>query len=87
MSELFLNGRIADIVLVFMAVEALALVLYSLRTGRGPRPPDILPALLAGVCLVLALRAALVGAGWGWIAFSLTGELAAHAVDVVRRWR
>jgi len=86
-SELFLSGRIADIVLVFMAVEAIALVFYNVRTGRGPRPLDMLPALLAGVCLALALRAAMVGAGWGWIAFSLTGALAAHVVDVVRRWR
>lgn len=87
MSELFLSGRIADLVLVFMAVEAVALVVYNARTGRGMRPVDILPALLAGVCLVLTLRAVMVGAEWGWVAFSLTGALAAHVVDVIRRWR
>ena len=68
MSQLFVGGRIVDLILGLMVVEALALIVYHRWTGRGIAPPDLLGNLLAGLCLLLALRAALVGATWGWIA-------------------
>lgn len=42
--------------------------------------------LLAGAFLLLALRCALTGAGWLWIALWLLAALLAHVADIVGRW-
>ena len=47
----------------------------------------MLAFLLAGACLLLALRAALVGASWPWVAAPLAGAFAAHLADLGLRWR
>lgn len=85
-SELFVSGRVADLVLAVMLVEALGLVAIHRRTGRGLPPAAVLLNLAAGAALLLALRGALVGAGWGWIALALTGALVAHLADLRQRW-
>lgn len=87
MEALFANGRIVDIILGLTVLEAVALIAYHRRTGRGVAPADLLGNLLAGVCLLLALRGALVGAWWGWIALCLSASLVAHLIDLRRRWR
>jgi hypothetical protein len=43
--------------------------------------------LLAGACLLMALRSALSGSGWAWIAAWLFAALVAHLADLARRWR
>jgi hypothetical protein len=43
--------------------------------------------LLAGLFLLLALRGALAGAGWRWIALALTAACLAHVTDLGYRWR
>jgi hypothetical protein len=86
-SELVASGRIVDLILGFMLLEGLALALWHRRTGRGLAPLDVLANVLAGACLLLALRAALVGAAWFWIAFALSAALFAHLLDLARRWR
>lgn len=85
-SELFVGGRVADLVLAVMLVEALGLAAIHRRTGRGLPPAAVLLNLAAGAALLLALRGALVGAGWGWIALALTGALVAHVADLRQRW-
>ncbi len=69
-----------------MAVEALALVVLYHMTGRGIAPVRLLPNLLAGAFLMLALRASLSGAGTtavgSWLALGLVGHLA----DLAVRW-
>ena len=87
MQDLFASGRAADIVLALMAVEAIVLAMIYRRTGRGLRPREIATNLFSGACLVLALRAALVGAGWTWVAAGLLGSLAGHALDLITRAR
>ena len=87
MSQLFVGGRIVDLILGLMVVEALALIVHHRWTGRGIAPLDLLGNLLAGLCLLLALRAALVGATWGWIATWLSVALVAHLIDLQRRWK
>jgi hypothetical protein len=84
-AELFGSGRVVDLILALIVLEALALALIHRRTGRGIAPADFLPTLLAGACLLLALRAALAGSGWVWIAAALAGALAAHLADLRRR--
>ena len=86
MSGLFASGRIVDIVLAITAIEAALLLAYHRRTGRGPAPKDVVGMLLAGACLMLALREALVGAEWRWIALWLAAAFVAHLNDLRRRW-
>lgn len=86
MSGLFASGRIVDLVLAITAIEAALLLAYHRRTGRGPAPKDVVGMLLAGACLMLALREALVGAEWRWIALWLAAAFVAHLNDLRRRW-
>jgi hypothetical protein len=83
----FENGRIADAILLLLWAEFLLLSLYHTRTGRGPSPVVLLPFLAAGAAFALALRAALTGAHWGWIAAALGAAFLAHLWDLARRWR
>ena len=85
MSGLFASGRIVDMILALTAAEAVGIVLYR-HSGRGP-PLEFLATLLSGIGLLLALRCALAGAWWGWIALCLLAALAAHLADMRRRWR
>jgi hypothetical protein len=87
MTALFASGRIIDLILALTVAEAALLVAWHHRTGRGIAPADLLPNLLSGICLMLAVRAALVGAWWGWIASCLLGSLLAHLADLRRRLR
>lgn len=41
--------------------------------------------LLPGALMLLALRAALTGSGWPWVAAALTLSFPAHLADLVRR--
>jgi hypothetical protein len=87
MSELFASGRILDAILVLVVLEALGLLIWRRATGRGPKPRDIVPTLLSGLMLMLALRAALADLRWEFIAAPLTLALAAHLADLAIRWR
>jgi hypothetical protein len=86
MREFFSSGLVADVVLAFMFVEGLVLILAYRKTGKGIAPLNLFFGLAAGACLVLALRAAMTGAAWHWIAVALLASLAAHVVDIYRRW-
>ncbi len=87
MQDWFASGRLIDVALTMTALEAVAVVLYFRRTGRGIAPADFLGNLASGVCLMLALRCGVTGAWWGWIALWLSAALVAHLADVRRRWR
>jgi hypothetical protein len=76
---------VLDVVLALTVLEAVALVLLHRRTGRGLAPADLLPTLLAGASLLVALRLALGGASFMWIAVCLLAALLAHLVDLWRR--
>ena len=58
MDEFFRSGLVADVILAVMIAEALLLLVYRKLTGRGLAAADLVAMLLAGACLVLALRAA-----------------------------
>ena len=82
----------ATLTLLLDAVMALTVLegalLWALhRAGRRvPAPGDVLPNLVSGLCLMLALRAALAGWPWGlmWAALAASGII--HAGDLWRRW-
>ncbi|MFO1394590.1 MAG: hypothetical protein U1F09_12570 [Steroidobacteraceae bacterium] len=81
------GGRAADVVLALMALEAVVLVGYNRRSGRGLAPRELLPGLAAGALLVLALRATLAGQGVAGATPWLLGALVAHLSDLALRWR
>ncbi len=81
LSAFFASGHAADLVLVVLAAEALLL----LRAGRSAI--DVALLLLPGACMMLALRAALVGAPWPWIALALAASFPVHLADLIRRGR
>jgi len=86
MDDFFRSGLLADVILVVMIAEALLLLVYRKATGRGLSPADLFSMLLAGACLVLALRAVLTGSSWPVVALFLVAALVAHASDLYRRW-
>ncbi len=80
MSEWFTSGRAVDLVLVVLALEALLIAAFA-----GARRGALLGALVPGLFLLLALRAALTGAPWPAVALFLALSLPAHLVDLRRR--
>ena len=86
MHQLFTSGQAADLVLAALAVEALLLWALHRFRGWGPGIAPLLPFLLAGAAFALALRAALTGAAWPWVAAALLAAFAAHLWDIARRW-
>lgn len=87
MQELFASGRVIDLILVLMVIEAAAIGLYHRRTGRGLPVRTLVTVLLAGAFLLLALRASLTGADWPAIAIFLVLGLVSHLADLAGRWR
>ena len=85
MQALFDSGRIADLVLIVLVLEALAIFSFNRLTGRGPSLARALPFLLAGFCLLFAWRTAAAGLPWPLPAAFLAGAGAAHLVDLLRR--
>lgn len=81
------NGWLVDAIIGLTLLEAIVLLAYRHGTGRGLGAEALLPNLAAGVCLMLALRAALQGAAWHWIALALAGAGLAHLLDLRARWR
>ena len=79
--------RVVDAIVVLVLVEAIALTALRRATGRGPIARMLLPNLAAGAFLLLALRAAMSGAGWTWIAPALAAAGVCHALDLHARWR
>ncbi len=86
MEEFFRSGMVADVILAVIIAEALLLLLYRKVTGRGLATFDLFAMLLAGGCLVLALRAVLTGSSWPVVALFLGAALVAHLMDLYRRW-
>lgn len=86
MAYLVTSGHLVEAILALTVIEGLCLSTYHHLTKRGVAAGDFGLNLLSGMCLLLALRAALVNAGWVWIAAALTGALLAHLADLARRW-
>lgn len=79
-ASLFSSGHAIDIVLGFVAVEALLLAFWKKWGGA-----EILGALLPGVFLLLGVRAALTDAPWFVVSLWITASLPAHLLDLRRR--
>jgi hypothetical protein len=80
MSDFFASGRAVDVVLAVLAIEMLLVALLG-----GRKRQTLLLALLPGLFLLLALRAAITDAPWPFIALFLALSLPAHLLDMRRR--
>jgi hypothetical protein len=86
-TALFASGRIVDLILAMVVLEALVLLTYRLLTGRGVPAVNLMTNLLAGAFLLMALRSALIGSHWAWTSAWLAGALFTHVADLAQRWR
>jgi DNA-binding transcriptional LysR family regulator len=85
MSDFILSGHVVDLVLAVLAAEVLLLAAWRRHGAPRGRIVTLIAAALPGAFLMLALRAALAGAGWVWIALWLAASFPAHLVDLRRR--
>jgi len=79
------SGRIAEVALGFLVLEAAGLLVFAKLRSRTHLFTNVMWNLAAGAFLLLALRAALIGADWIWIAVFLIAGLFANLLDTIRR--
>ena len=87
MASAIASGWVLDGILALMGAEAAVLAALWRAGRRGVPPGALLPNLLSGMCLLLAMRTALAGAWWGWISLPLLAAGVLHGVDLRRQWR
>lgn len=87
MEALFESGRIAELVVALIALEAVALFVLRRLGVWGAPLSQVAPTLISGAALAFALRGALTDAAWIWVAAPLTVALVAHVVDLIIRSR
>lgn len=80
MAWLFASGHAVDIVLAVIVLELVWLV-----TRGGWSAGAALMRLMPGALMLLALRAALTGCAWPWIALPLLLSFPVHLADLRRR--
>ncbi|MEQ8433313.1 MAG: hypothetical protein RIA71_03655 [Oceanicaulis sp.] len=86
MEALFASGRIIDLILLLVVVEAAVLAVVP-RLRGAMTLVDVAALLAPGVMLMLAVRAALIGAPYTITAAVLAAAFAFHILDVARRRR
>lgn len=84
MEKFILSGQAIDLVLLVIALEFIGLLFLRRKTWRRA-VLDLFLALMPGVFLLVALRLALTGAGWEWIALAVAASFPFHVADLVRR--
>ncbi len=80
MTWLFASGHAVDIVLAVIALEFAWLV-----AARGWRVTAAALRLAPGALMLLALRSALTGLDWRWIALPLLLSFPVHLADLAQR--
>ena len=87
MTDFLASAHIVDLVLAIVGLETVIIALYWHLTRRGIAPAQMLPNLLAGALLLLALRLALAGYPWPWYTACLAAAGIANVADLRQRWR
>jgi hypothetical protein len=87
MASLFESGRIVELIVAAMALEALVFAALHLRGRLRVPVAGLLLNLAAGACLLLALRTVLVGADWRVAGAWLAAAGLAHLGDLGLRLR
>lgn len=78
-------ARVVDLALAIIAIELVLIALSVRRPGRSRAA--LLPTVLSGLGLLLALRSALAGAAEGLTLAALSFGGLAHVADLVLRLR
>lgn len=86
LESLIASGRIVDLMIAVLLAETIAILAYRRLRGGGIAPVPLLTNLAAGGSLMLALRAAVTGGGWGSVALWLLAALVFHVADLRQRW-
>lgn len=87
MEPLLASGRLFDLIIAGVVVEAVLLWQLHRHWHVGPSLSSVLPNLAAGALLMLAVRLAITDAQWTFIAATLAAALAAHLVDLAIRFK
>ena len=87
LAQLFLSGRIVDMVIAITVFEGIAMAIYHRITGNGVPPRNYALNMASGLCLMLALRFALTNGGWMMVALGLTASGIIHGLDLASRWQ
>ena len=87
MIDFLAGAHVVDLILAIVAAEVVALSIYWRATRRGIAPSQLLPNLLAGALLLVALRLALSDCSWPWYTACLAMAGVANAADLRQRWR
>ena len=77
-----ISALIVDAAIAITVVELVVLFVRRRRHGRAQTTLALLANVGAGLCLMFAVRVALAGAAWPWLAACLAAAGAAHAVDL-----
>jgi hypothetical protein len=85
MTTLLQSPHIVDVILLVLGAEILALAGLGNRGRFSQRLSAAISAMAPGFFLLLALRAALSGAGWTPILLCLALSFPAHLLDLWRR--
>ncbi len=86
-AEFVSSGRMVELIIVFILIEIVALLAWRSRSPRLLRKPALLGNLLAGLFLMIAVRAALGDWPWQIVATSLSAAFVAHLADLRGRIR
>jgi hypothetical protein len=78
-TEFFTSGRAVDVVLAVLVIEGMILI------WQGRSALNVFAALVPAVLMMVALRAALTGAAWPWIAVPLAAAFPVHLIDLKLR--
>lgn len=85
LENLFVTGRIVDIMLLFVVLEAALLGLYRYRYNKGAKTAPLMITIAAGASLMLALRATLKASAWPVVAGWLLAAMMFHVIDLTSR--
>jgi hypothetical protein len=85
LAEYLSSGRAIDVVLGIVALEVAAMAWWLRRKGQPLRISELVGPVLAGVLLMLALRAALTGAGSELVVLFMFLSFPAHLYDLKLR--
>jgi hypothetical protein len=82
LSSIFTSPHLIDAIILLTLLEGVVVVWWG-----GLAPAATLRLLAPGLCLLLALRAALAGAAWPYVPAALAAAGVAHLLDLLGRWR
>ena len=85
-SYLWSSALLVEIAIGLSLAEWVALGVYRRLTGKGLRRQEYAWNLASGLCLMLALRSALLGHGWVWGAVFMSASGMAHIAFLCERW-